>query len=338
LNSACWKKPAFCRSGKKPTARSASPDSSASAAALRGLAPARSRTCGASCRRRRSTPGRKATSPMSGVRMVKVRSALAGSKPACCRISLLMVSTTPCTAGASSSARGVGSICAPARTNSASSNRVRSRASARAGGRLAQADGLGRAVHAAQAGHGVEDHQQVQVDRADIHGMDSMYPAHRLSDRPRLPSIRARRQDIDERTAPPAVRLRHRRARARGAGELPRLPGRPGAGRLAVDGAGAGLPSQRDDLGQGLPHRVRQVLGHRQAPADLPGMGLACRWSRRCRNCCPTGCSRPTRSSCCATSTTRSPAWWPRAAAARRPGRGAAAGHGPGHRANSNTW
>ena len=49
-----------------------------------------------------------------------------------------------------------------------------------AGGGLAQAHGLGRAVHAAQPRQCLEHHQQVQVDRTNIHAVDFMYPQHRL--------------------------------------------------------------------------------------------------------------------------------------------------------------
>jgi aminocarboxymuconate-semialdehyde decarboxylase len=66
------------------------------------------------------------------------------------------------------------------------------------------------------------------------------------------------------------------------------------AGRLAVDGAGACLPPPRDDLGQGLPHRVRARL-EPDAAASRTWRRWACRCrrSRRCRSCCPTGWSRP---------------------------------------------
>ena len=49
-----------------------------------------------------------------------------------------------------------------------------------AGGGLAQAHGFRGAVDAAVRRHGVEDHQQVEVDAANIHGMDFTYPWHRL--------------------------------------------------------------------------------------------------------------------------------------------------------------
>ena len=67
---------------------------------------------------------------MSGVTIVKVRSEVAASNADRCRISAFTVSITRRTGSASASARGVGFISCPVRTNSGSPNRVRSRASA----------------------------------------------------------------------------------------------------------------------------------------------------------------------------------------------------------------
>jgi len=48
-------------------------------------------------------------------------------------------------------------------------------------GRLAQADGFAGARDAAVLDHRVEHHEQVQVDRFDIHALDSMYSPNRVA-------------------------------------------------------------------------------------------------------------------------------------------------------------
>jgi hypothetical protein len=82
--------------------------------------------------------------------------------------------------GASSSARGVGSMREPVpHEQRVVEDRAQPR-QRRAGGGLAQAHQLGRLVDAALPRHRVEDHQQVQVDVSNIHAVDFIYPRHPL--------------------------------------------------------------------------------------------------------------------------------------------------------------
>ncbi len=127
--------------------------------------------------------------------------------------------------------------------------------------------------------------------------------------------------------------LRPRRPFARRSARLSRLSRQQGAGAVAVDGAGARVPSQRHDRRQALPHRQRQGVDDRAAarrpagdgpgaPGDLADARAALLLDGRGRRAAAAALPQRDHRGDGRRIRRR----------ADRPGRGAAAGHRPGDR------
>ena len=95
----------------------------------------------------------------------------AGSKRSDSLSASSSVPSADCTASASRSARGVGATPPATRDEQRVLQQQPQPAQAVAGGRLREAERIGRPAHAARAVDGVEQAQQVQVDGVDMHGI-----------------------------------------------------------------------------------------------------------------------------------------------------------------------